>query len=337
MPRLGVLGTMVWDTIFAHGAGDESPHEDWGGIAYALSAFDAVAPADWRMYPIVKVGADLAEPAHRFLADLVRVDSLDGVQIVPEPNNRVALHYHDTSRRCERLSGGIPPWEPEELWSLARECDALYVNFIAGWEMDLAAARGLRDSVGGPIYADLHSLLLSAGPDGIRALRPLAEWREWLACFDVVQLNEEEFEVLTGQDEDQTRLIAGAVGPDTQAVLVTLGARGASWIATESCRRQGLGAGAGEAPGPDPLATGFAGNPVGTQEGDPTGCGDVWGLTCCASLLDGLGLEEAMQRANSFAARAVASTGTSGLRRVLRSETGVVQSERQTGSGEVSE
>ena len=29
------------------------------------------------------------------------------------------------------------------------------------------------------------------------------------------------------------------------------------------------------------------------EDADPTGCGDVWGATCFASLLDGLGLEEA--------------------------------------------
>ena len=343
MPRLGVVGTMVWDTIFAHDADHERPSHEWGGIAYALSAFDAAAAADWRVFPIIKLGEDLAEPAFSFLRDLDRVDSLEGVQVVPEPNNRVALHYHDTSRRCERLSGGIPPWESEDLWSLARGCDALYVNFIAGWEMDLAAAQGLRDSVRGPLYADLHSLLLSVGPDGIRALRPLAEWREWLACFDLVQLNEDEFETLTGPGEDPTSVVASAVGPETKAVLVTLGARGASWIATESCRRHGLHAPTGEAIDPNPITTGLAENRAQPQEGDPTGCGDVWGMTCCTSLLGGLELEPAMQRANAFASRVAASTGASGLQRVLRSEAGVLQAgnsgfrEQQRRSGEISE
>jgi len=334
---------MVWDTIFAHDADHERPSHEWGGIAYALSVFDAAAAADWRVFPIIKLGEDLAEPAYRFLEDLDRVDSLDGVQVVPELNNRVALHYHDTSRRCERLSGGIPPWESEDLWSLARGCDALYVNFIAGWEMDLATAQGLRDNVGGPVYADLHSLLLSVGSDGIRALRPLAEWREWLACFDLVQLNEDEFETLTGSSEDPTRVVSNVVGPDTKAVLVTLGARGASWIATESCRRYGLRAPAGGTKGPDTVTTGLAENRARPQEGDPTGCGDAWGMTCYTSLLGGLALQQAMHRANALASRVAASTGAGGLQRALRSRAGVLQpgssgfDEPQRGSGEISE
>ena len=38
MPRLGVLGTMVWDTIHARDPGRDAPIEEWGGIAYALAA-----------------------------------------------------------------------------------------------------------------------------------------------------------------------------------------------------------------------------------------------------------------------------------------------------------
>ena len=45
MPRLGVLGTLVWDTI--HGPGGEAAVNDWGGIAYTLAAWAAVAPPGW--------------------------------------------------------------------------------------------------------------------------------------------------------------------------------------------------------------------------------------------------------------------------------------------------
>ena len=37
MPRLGVVGTLVWDTI--HGPDGGDPVEDWGGIAYSLAAW----------------------------------------------------------------------------------------------------------------------------------------------------------------------------------------------------------------------------------------------------------------------------------------------------------
>ena len=101
MPRLGVLGTLVWDTIHARDVGRREPVEEWGGIAYALAAFEAAAGENWSMFPIIKIGADLRSAADRFLATLTRIDSADGVRTVPEPNNRVELHYQDSARRCE--------------------------------------------------------------------------------------------------------------------------------------------------------------------------------------------------------------------------------------------
>ncbi|MDX1579759.1 MAG: hypothetical protein R3266_14840, partial [Gemmatimonadota bacterium] len=144
MPRLGVIGTMVWDTIHARDSGREAPVEEWGGIAYALAGADAALGEDWHLFPILKVGRDMRADADAFLADLDRVGSLDGVRTVPEPNNRVELFYRDAGRRCEKLTGGVPGWSAGELLPLALSCDAVYVNFIAGWELDLAAASVLR-------------------------------------------------------------------------------------------------------------------------------------------------------------------------------------------------
>lgn len=316
----------MWDTIHARDPGRDAPIEEWGGIAYALSAFDAASAEGWTLFPIAKVGADLRERADRFLAGLSRVDSLDGVRTVREPNNRVELHYRDSVRRCERLTGGVPGWTAEELVPLARSCDALYVNFIAGWEMDLQAARALRHAVGGPVYCDVHSLLLGVGPDGVRIPRPLERPREWLACFDIVQLNEDELETLASGWGDPWQLAAEVVGPMTRAILVTLGERGAAYVTTANFLR-GEPARTGSAvlasPG-GPAVSGRTESLRRVADGDPTGCGDVWGLTCFASLLAGHGLEDAMRRANQFAARNAAFRGASGLATALRSESGLL-------------
>ena len=37
MKRLGVIGTMVWDTI--HRSHHNGPEEEWGGISFALAVF----------------------------------------------------------------------------------------------------------------------------------------------------------------------------------------------------------------------------------------------------------------------------------------------------------
>ena len=145
--RLGVIGTFVWDVI--HGRDPQSaPVEEWGGITYALSAFDAALPPDWELVPLVKVGEDLAPQAREFLGGLRRVAPDARPIDVPYRNNRVELFYTDAERRSEVLSGGIPGWSWLGLAPLVRDLDALYVNLISGFELDLpdraAAAAALR-------------------------------------------------------------------------------------------------------------------------------------------------------------------------------------------------
>jgi hypothetical protein len=303
MRRLGVLGTLVLDTIHLPGAGDGAPAEpltDWGGIAYTLSALEAVAPDGWEVFPIVKVGSDLRERASGYFAGLQRVGSWEGVISVAEPNNRVDLYYGSGPRRCEKLIGGVPGWTWPELGPLAADCDALIVNFIAGWELDLETARRLRASHPGPLYADVHSLLLAVRDDGVRILQPLPEWPHWRSCFDYLQLNEEELAALNsaaGPPEDTAR---EAVRRGPRALFVTRGAEGASWFDRSGVEGH-------EAPGT--TVRGAA---------DPTGCGDVWGAACAAALLEGATSAEAARRGNLLAGAAVRHSGTSGLADLLR-------------------
>ena len=128
---------------------------------------------------------------------------------VPAPNNRVVLHYQSAERRCERMSGGVPGWTWPELGPMVRDLDAIYLNFISGFELTLGTAQALRQGFRGPIYADLHSLFLGMQHDGIRVLQPLADPAAWFGCFDVVQLNEDEMRQLS---PDPLSLSAQALG-----------------------------------------------------------------------------------------------------------------------------
>jgi sugar/nucleoside kinase (ribokinase family) len=234
----------------------------------------------------------------------------------------VDLVYVDDTRRTERLTGGVPPWLWAELGPIVRSCDALYVNFISGFELDLDTARALRAGYQGPTYADLHSLFLGIGAHGVREPRELPSWGAWLRCFDAVQMNEDEFELLGRAWGDPWLLAAEVVGAELKAIAVTLGERGAAYVA---------------GPGFDPLPErwpetrhriGVTGAfhsarvapEAGRIEGDPTGCGDVWGATFFARLLSGDSMEAAMTHANRLAGRNVAYRGARGLDRHLRGQ-----------------
>lgn len=313
MPRVGIVGSLVWDVI--HGRDPAAgPVEEWGGIAYALAGLDAALPPDWEIVPLVKVGADLAPEAREFLGTLRRLAPGARCVEVPVANNRVVLHYRSAERRCERMAGGVPGWTWAELGPMVRDLDAVYVNFISGFEMCLGTAEHLRRGFAGPILADLHSLFLGMSPDGIRVLQPLAEPERWFACFDVVQLNEDEMAQLS---PDPLALAARALGCGVSLLAVTLGPRGAAWVAAPGFHRladrgrpPALGAPIRSALSPAPRVDAL----------DPTGCGDVFGATLAARLLAGDPVPEALAAANRAASRNAAFRGASGLAAHLRGE-----------------
>jgi hypothetical protein len=344
MPKVGILGSLVWDQIYGRDP-LAAPVEEWGGAAYALASLNASVAAGWEIVPLIKVGQDLASKAREFLGGLERVTPGGRCVEVPAPNNRVVLHYYSTERRTERMSGGVPGWTWVELGPMVRDLDALYLNFISGFELTLGTAQALRQGFGGPIYVDLHSLLLGMQHDGVRVPRPLQDAGAWLGCFDVVQLNEDEMRQLS---PDPLSLAVDAIGAGTSLLIVTLAAKGAAYVAapgfdgwaeaqmgTATERRNGGTAEGGSAldsrsnplppfrrsavPSTATLRTALIPAPT-VDVLDPTGCGDVFGAAAAARLFAGDSVEAAIRHANAMAARNAAFRGAGGLSRHLRGE-----------------
>ena len=336
MPRVGIVGSLVWDQIYGRDP-LSPPIEEWGGIAYALGALDASLAPGWEIVPLIKVGRDLSREAQEFLRGLSRMAPGARCIEVTAPNNRVVLHYESSERRCERMAGGVPGWTWGELGPMVRDLDAIYVNFISGFELSLGTAQALRQGFAGPLYADLHSLFLGMQQDGIRVLRPLADAPSWFGCFDIIQLNEDEMQQLT---PDPLSLSAQALGAGVSLLAVTLGPRGVAYVAAPGFdgwaaglrgsgaagqeRHTGLTLG-GAAPRPSspaaaqPVRSAFIPAPS-IETLDPTGCGDVFGAACFARLLAGDSVEPALRHAARLAARNAAFRGASGLARHLRGE-----------------
>jgi hypothetical protein len=320
MKRLGVIGTFVWDTIYGRDP-HERPVEEWGGITYSLSALDAALDDDWRIVPLMTVGSDLAARAREFTRTLTHLAPDAALIEVPYPNNRVELRYETSERRCEKLTGALPGWSWLGLKPLLHDLDALYINFLSGWELDLETAQLLRQHFKGPIYCDLHMLVMAVQPDGWRALRPLPNVAEWCRCFDFLQMNDDE---ATAAAPDPMALAATALAQGVRALMVTLGPRGAVYFAapgfdrladlTRAPRLDRSAAGTGA------IRTERVNVDALRQEGDPTGCGDVWGATCFSRLLHGDTLVDAIRAAHRAASRNVAHRGATGLARHLRGE-----------------
>lgn len=319
MPCLGVVGTLVWDTIIPHDP-TMATYEGWGGITYSLEALQATLPPSWSVLPIVKVGADLHEAAMSLLSQYPAVRNLDGLIEVPEVNNRVELRYVDAGSRRETLSGGVPGWAWSELRPLADRCDALYVNLIAGWELGRTVVDRIGDSYDRPAYLDVHSLVLGVSETGSRIPRVVADWEHWVGAFDFVQLNESELASLSGGGGNARTALERVLRGRTDALFVTRGREGVRYLACQSVVDGQSRKSAST--GPCQPVEGHVGVVRTVDAGDPTGCGDVWGAVCFTSLLAGGSIESAIRAANQVAAKAAMHRGAVGFAETLASEHG---------------
>lgn len=330
--RLGVIGSFVWDVL--HGRDRRSvPIEEWGGITYSLSALDAALPESWEIVPLAMVGDDLVERAQLFCRGLRRMAPDAALIGVPYPNNRVELRYLDDERRSEHLTGGVPGWTWLGLKPVleAARLDALYINLLSGWELDLETMQLIRAHFAGPIYCDLHMLVMAVQADGLRTPRPLPNVAAWCACFDVLQVNEDEMHLMA---PDSMALAATAMAAGVSVLCVTLGKRGAAYFAAPGFERlsdlpprRGHNAALSTSPRGGAGALGAVRTalvpgvaPRIDGPGDPTGCGDVWGATHFSRLLAGDMLTEAIAAANRAASRNVEHRGATGLAHHLRGE-----------------
>ncbi|HWA14866.1 MAG TPA: carbohydrate kinase family protein [Gemmatimonadales bacterium] len=320
MPTLGVVGSLVWDII--HGRDPAAPPvEEWGGIAYALGGLDAALDPAWTFVPLIKVGSDLRTEAAKLLGTLQRLTPGGRCVEVPVPNNRVTLRYHSAERRAERMSGGVPGWTWSELGPMVRDLDALYLNFISGFEIELGTAQALRQAYQRPIYADLHSLFLAAPPDGVRVWRPLPEPEAWFRCFDIIQINEDELHQL---GLEPMTLAAMALAAGVKLLVVTLGARGVVYFAAPGFDGWAPGVAGPSAVTASPIRTALIAAPS-VDAIDPTGCGDVFGAALVSRLVAGDRIEPAIVGAQALAARNATLRGANRLGPLLRGELALVE------------
>jgi hypothetical protein len=337
VPKVGIIGSLVWDLIYGRDP-LAPPVEEWGGIAYALAGLDASLRQDWEIVPLIKVGRDLGREAQQLLNGMSRLAPGGRCVEVTAPNNRVVLHYQSTERRCERMAGGVPGWTWAELGPMVRDLDAIYLNFISGFELCLGTAQALRQGFHGPIYADFHSLFLGMQQDGMRVLQPLPDASAWFGCFDMVQLNEDEMSQLS---PDPLSLSAQALAAGVSLLTVTLGPRGVAYVAAPGFDGLAGKRGSGEAGklgvilseselseakrggqspnGGTAVRSALIKAPL-VETLDPTGCGDVFGAAAFARLLSGDPVEAALRHATTLAARNAGFRGARGLVSHLRGE-----------------
>jgi adenosine kinase len=191
--KIAVIGTINRDTVIR---ADGGRFEGYGGILYNLAVLSALSPSGISVCPITKVGRDCSRQILNRLAQFARLE-LQGVRIVTKPNNHCILHYRDAADKTEVLKGWVGGVSRRQLQTVV-DAELILINFISGADISGRNLLWLRGRYEGDIYMDFHSRTLGRRRDGSRFLRRPSDWKEYLDCADIAQMNELEFELLSG-------------------------------------------------------------------------------------------------------------------------------------------
>jgi sugar/nucleoside kinase (ribokinase family) len=264
--KVAVIGTINRDTVTR---ADGSRFEGYGGILYNLAALSALSPSGITVCPVTNVGKDCSRQILMRLAQFARLE-LQGVRIVAKPNNHCILRYRDAANKTEILKGWVGGVNCRQLQTVV-DAELILINFISGADISRRNLHWLRGWYEGNIYMDFHSRTLGRHRDGSRFLRRPHDWKEYLSCADIVQMNELEFELLSDHKADEiscTDFLKRQLGR-TRCLIVTRGSQGCFVM-------QRLGAAIRFTSIPAPHVAKVA---------DTTGCGDIFSAGFIANYL----------------------------------------------------
>jgi sugar/nucleoside kinase (ribokinase family) len=268
--------------------GSEPPHEQFGGIYYAIVTLANMMGENDTISPVFGVGeADY----DRLIERLQRYPNVDvkGIFRMTKPTNRVKLFYRENGESRIECSVDIAPPIPFSRIKPYLDTDGILVNMVSGMDITLETLDLIRMEVrerGTPVHFDFHSLTLGVDEHATRFRRPVTDWRRWCFYLNSIQMSEEEAAGLTAERYDEPTLINQLMPLMVHALAITRGARGLTLITQHNkklTRHQVEGVTAG-------------------ATGTPTGCGDVFGAAFLYQYIVSHDFVKAAQFANDVAA-----------------------------------
>ncbi len=225
MRKIGLVGTFVRDTIIPW-KGD--PVQSVGGLFFTAAYVAALAENPVEIYPVSFVGDDFYDQLKDVLGVYKNI-KFSGLTRIRQENTRVRLTYKGPLTREEVTTPPMPPLQMEQL-AMLQGMDAVIVNLITGFDVDLAALQEFRRHSGSLILLDFHSRSLGIDASGKRFPRKPEDWVAWFDCADIIQLNEKEAQILGEFSENSDTAFyefGESILKKTATVcLITMGARG---------------------------------------------------------------------------------------------------------------
>lgn len=259
---------------------DGTTHTGFGGVLYGAAALaGAMRPGD-EVVLVSRVGDAIAPAILALVAAYGRITP--HIDTVPGHGWVVNAAYLDGERRREQLVGGVPPWTAAELLEAVAGCDAVILNMVTGYEVELPEFRAFAAAC--PLlHLDFHSLALGRDPSGLRVPARNTAAREWCGRARLLQMNRSELRSVL-PDAEPLDAVSTLLSWGPEWVAITDGSNGVH--VAEAERAWHLAA-------VEPTI-----RPV-----DPTGCGDVFGACLVVGILRGLPAVEASRSAEQVARR----------------------------------
>lgn len=223
--KIGVIGTFIKDHIFLSNGTEVN---SFGGIFYTVSILGNLVSEHDEVYPVCHMGEDIYDDIIKRLSEYKSVKT-SGIKKIAQKNTAVKLVYKGTEKRNEYLSNRMPPLDLNHILSVGK-MDAWLVNFITGFEMSIETFQQFREQKQGLIHMDFHSLSLDINPDGLRILRKLPEWEQWIHGVEILQMNEvEAISLINHKNLSEANLVDfgnRVIGNNIKIIHITLGSKG---------------------------------------------------------------------------------------------------------------
>jgi len=108
-----------------------------------------------------------------------------------------------------------------------KKFDAVLINMITGFDINIRQLELIRKNIIGLIYFDVHTFSRGIDQNMNRKFRVIPDFEKWAKCLDIIQANENEMKfVLPFQNENENIQKLFSLG--IKQVIVTRGEKGAS-------------------------------------------------------------------------------------------------------------
>lgn len=213
--KILLIGHSVFDTILVNEKASNSP----GGIFYSAMQIQRLSFNDDELFILTQYDKNTKE---YFMPVYSRFDSrfLEEVDAIPS----VKLLVNGLNERKE-VYGNLPSKLKAENIDFSI-FNAILINMITGYDIDLDDLKSIRAKTSAIIYFDVHTLSRPMNKNGERIFKVIKNFDEFARNLDILQANENEFNTLGHFDSEYERA-KFMLQQGVKIILLTKGVLGA--------------------------------------------------------------------------------------------------------------